>query len=138
MPAVMMALMSVVAPRKIIADLPRTIIGHDDATAGRRRRNGGIIVVIGVIVIIGVVVPNTADEDAPEVVPVGEPMAAKMGAVADIRRPSVDRAAMIAHAAAMKAATTVSAMSTMAAADFDRQSIGCDPVRGHGAWIDQR
>ena len=84
-----------------MADSPRTMFGHYDAAA--RRRVVGIVIV-GVIV-IRIVVPDAADEDAPEAMAVSEPTAVE---------------------AAM---TAKSAVSTMSTADFDRGIAGAGAGR---------
>ena len=151
MPAVMMPPVVVMAPVAVAADAARTIIGHDDAAAGRG--------VIGIIVVRVIVVVATGEE-AP-VVPVAKPMAAKTdagaNATASEHRAGAERAAMNGRAAADAAATpTVSTQmptttmpattmpatampaATMPAADFRRQPIGSDLGWGDGTWIDQR
>jgi len=153
MPAVMMPPVVVMAPVAVAADAARTIIGHDDAAAGIR--------VIGVIV-VRVIIVIASGEEAPEVVPVVEPMTAmtdagRANATAGEHRAGAQRAAMNGRAAADAAATpTVSTQmptttmpattmpatampaATMPAADFRRQPIGSDLGWGDGTWIDQR
>ena len=141
MPAVMMPPVVVMAPVAVAADAARTIIGHDDAAAGRG--------VIGIVVVRVIVVVATGEE-AP-VVPVAKPMAAKTdagaNAAASEHRAGAERAAMNGRAAADAAATptvstemptTTMPATTMPAADFRRQPIGSDLGWGDGTWIDQR
>ena len=138
MPAVLMPPVVVVAPLAGVANTARTIIGHDDAAAGIR--------VIGVVV-VRVIIVIASGEEAPEVVPVVEPMTAmtdagRANATAGEHRAGAQRAAMNGRAAADAAApartvsTAVSA--TMPAADFRRQPVGGDFGRGRCTWIDQR
>lgn len=141
MPPMMMAPIVVVAPGAIVADATRALDGLYDMAA-RGRVVSGIIVVR--VVIIRVVVPNTSDKDAPEVVPVAEPMASE-AMTASESRPGTEPAAMNGRAtvgAATKAVSTtteaVSATAVPAAADFDRQPVGCGFVRRGGTRIDQR
>jgi hypothetical protein len=138
MPPMMMAPIVVVAPGAVVADATRTIDGLYD-TAARGRVISGIIVVW--VIIIRIVVPNTSDKDAPEVVAV-----ASEAMTAGECRPGTEPAAVngraTVEAAATKAVSAATAMpsATMpaTAADFDRQPVGCGFVRGGGARIDQR
>jgi len=137
MPAVMMPPVVVVAPVTGVADTARTIIGHDDAAAGIR--------VIGVIV-VRVIIVIASGEEAPEVVPVVEPMTAmteagRANATAGERWAGAERAAMNGRAAADAATTptvSTSVAATVATADFGRQPVGGDFGRGRSPWIDQR
>jgi len=145
MPALMVTpSVMVVAPRAMNAKLLRTIFGLDDAAAGGCGI-GRIFLVIRVIVIVRVIVPNTSDEDAPEVTPVGEVTAAVTGTAADDRRTGAGRAALIRRAALEAAAvsgmSTVSAMATrpaVATPNFDRYSVGRDSACSRGTRIDGR
>ena len=145
MQPVMMAPVVVVAPGPVAADTTRTKIGHYDTAA--RGHVISWVIVVRVIVIVRIIVEDAADEDAPEVVPVGEPMAA-MAKAAITKAASTDRWAGAqgaavngsgaAEAPATNEPTTMSAMPTMPAADFNHQAVGNDFVRGSGTRIDQR
>jgi hypothetical protein len=136
MAAVMMAPVMVVAPVAVAADAARTLIGHDDAAAG--------IGIVGII-IIRVIVVVAFDEEAPEVVPVVEVMAAMAqaaiasGATTD-HGAGAGRPAMNGHAAATTPtmSTAVSTMPAMTTADFRCRPVGGDFGCGRGTWINER
>jgi len=139
MPAVMMNPMGVMAPGAMIADMLRTMAGYDDAAAGRRVITG-IVVIVGIVVVIRIVVPDASDEDAPDVMPVCEPMSA-MPAATDKRRTGMERSAMSRRATATKpamaAAVTTTAATMPAAANFDHGIVGRDFFRGDSTGVDQ-
>jgi len=130
-----------VAPRAIIADLPRTIIGHDDAAAGGCGI-GRIFFVVRVIVIIRVIVIDASDEDASEMPSVGEMTAAETGTAANDRRTGAERAALkrrgTVEAATVSGVSTVSARSAVATPNFDRKPVGSDFACSRGSGIDER
>jgi hypothetical protein len=116
----MTMVVAVMTPAPMIADAPRTMIRRDDPAA-RRQIIGGIVVVIGVIVIVGIVVPNPSNQNAPEMVTMGERMAAMPAAAS---RRGVECAVTTAE----RAVAAESAMPTMPAANFDLQVVGNDTL----------
>jgi hypothetical protein len=132
MAAVMMAPVVVVAPMAVAADAARTLIGHDDAAAGIR--------IIGII-IVRVIVVVASDEEAPEVVPVVDVMAAIASDAATDRGAGAGRTALNGHAAATTPPVSTAVPTTMPAvptADFPRQPVGGNIGCGRGTWINQR
>lgn len=132
MPAVMMSPMGVMAPEAMIADLPRTMAGYDDAAAGRHIITG-ISVIVGVVVVIRIVVPDASNEDAPDVMPVSEPMST-MPAATDSRGTGMEGTAMERRATATAEPAMSSTMS--AATNFDHGIVGRDFFRDRGTGID--
>jgi hypothetical protein len=137
MPAVMMSPMGVMSPGAMIADLPRTMAGYDDAAA-RRRVITGIFIIVGIVVIIRIVVPDASDEDAPDAMPLREPMSTTPTAT-DKRWTGMERTAMKCRATATPASTTEAAMSSTmsAAANFDHGIVGRGFFCGDSTGIDQ-
>jgi hypothetical protein len=137
MPAVMMSPMGVMAPEAIIADLPRTMAGYDDAAAGRHIITG-ISVIVGVVVVIRIVVPDASNEDAPDVMPVSEPMST-MPAATDSRGTGMEGTAMERRTTDTAEPAMSSTMSSTmsSAANFDHGIDARDFFRGDSAGIDQ-